>query len=265
MFVPRRVSSYQISPILVPHKNAFATPVLLRRPSQCFFGHCEVLLWRPAFFIRSIVGHRMIAFFGKTDHRLLNIFERPPPKNATCFTSIQRHIDHPTKKEKWFVLQARDWPAVWSLRNPVSWSNSSGAWQNHGWGIFQTFFGAFWCPKNRQTSQATPGWPAMNVQRVHHFGSKDETKKVKYTLLWYVLAKQIVFLGIYNKINISIKMQKSDTHKNTERERESFCGKLKAVELFHIHRQSGTELPELSEPSFLLHNLSSSAKHLGKK
>ena len=58
---------------------------------------------------------------------------------------------------------------------------------------------------------------------------------------------------------------KNLTYTRIQRERESFCGKLKAVEVFHIHRQSGTELPELFEPSFLLHDLSSSAKHLGEK
>ena len=133
----------------------------------------------------------------------------PPPKKK-CYVFYLRFRETSItqqRKEKWFVLQARDWPAVWSLRNPVSWSNSSGAWKNHGWGIFQTFFGAFWCPKNRQTSHGQLVDPSAEIhgfrlrrgdQRWMSKGfiildQKMRQKKVKYTLLWYVTAKQIVF------------------------------------------------------------------------
>ena len=66
MFVPRRVSSYWISPYLAyfcSTKNAVATPVLLWMSSRWFFAHCGILVWRPAFFIGSIVGHNDCSYW----------------------------------------------------------------------------------------------------------------------------------------------------------------------------------------------------------
>ena len=121
----------------------------------------------------------------------------PPKKNATCFTSIQRNIDHPTKKREvvcpsskrltsslitsksCFLKQlfrrleksrVRDFPDVfWRVLVPKKSSNLSRA-------VGRPFCWNPWL-------QATPGWPAMNVQRVHHFGSKNETKKGKIYLV----------------------------------------------------------------------------------
>lgn len=162
----------------------------------------------------------MIAFFGKTDHRLLNIFERPPKKMLRVLLRFRDiSITQQRKRSGLSFKQEIDQQFDhFEILFPEATLQVPG--KITGEGFSRRFLVRFGAQKIVKPSQATPGWPAMNVQRVHHFGSKDETKKVKYTLLWYVLAKQIVFLGIYNKINISIKMQKSDTHKNTERERE---------------------------------------------
>ena len=142
-------------------------------------------------FIRSIVGHRMIAFALATPNK--------PLPEATPLNSRQAE------------------------------------------GIFRPFFLVHFGAKNLSNLsfgqlvdpsavmakiQATPGWPAMDVQRVgcwkdsSFWIKKWDNKKIKYTLLWYVTAKHIVFLDIYLIISIEHIINKSLTYTRIQRERE---------------------------------------------